>query len=468
MKKYISTTLPYANAAAHGGHAFEFIIADIIAGYFRMKLGKENVFFNVGLDCHGQKVEQQAEMAGIDVREYCDRMAINWQAFCYALGLDFDNFYRTDSHKHYVHVKKFYADIKQFTETKEYTGNYCVGCEAFITDKAAAEYDGVICPIHKKVLVPHTETNVFFDLARFAPQIKDVLVDKTISVELQNLLAEPFELSITRQKVKWGIPTGEGNSVFYVWFEALLNYLFAIGYYEDPERFKEFWANSLIICGKDNLKFQAFILQALLLAHDIPQTKEVLVHGMILDQRGWKMSKSMRNTVDPVEQIRRYGSDAVRYYLAFGLNTFGDSKYSEEDLKKIWNSDIVGGLGNLIARLLHIIEMRDFELKKEYVLEYRWNVIKETQDRLDNAFERYDFKDVRDTLNNTVGSLHKRIFDEKPYAKECVNYHHILTEIYYELAGIIPYYQFILKKHSYGLGNAFETKGKKILFKKLV
>lgn len=468
MKKYISTTLPYANSAPHAGHAMEFVIADIVAEFYRYKNGKDSVFLNVGVDEHGQKIFQQAELAGIDPKEYCDRMAISWEAFCIALGIGYDKFYRTTTPSHRFKVKKFYNDIKPFTERKTYQGNYCVGCEAFITDKDAVRVHGsLMCPIHDAPLTPRTETNVFFNLSDFAPSIQNRLVDKSISAELENLLAEKFDLSITRQNVKWGIPTGDGEDVFYVWFEALMGYVFSIGYPEDPERFAEFWDNSVIICGKDNLKFQAYILQALLLANNLPQTKEILVHGMILDSKGKKMSKSLGNVIDPIEQIRRYGSDAVRYYLAFGLNTFGDSKYSEEDLIKLWNSDIVSGLGNLIARVSHLIDLRDVKIDPTTVNATAWVRIKNNQDKLDSAFARYDFKDVRYTLNGIVSFLNRRINDEKPFAADCQNYVEILNEVFQELINIIWYYEFILKKHGNQLRTAFAGSKKNIIFKKL-
>lgn len=464
MKKYISTTLPYINSQAHAGHAWEWVIADLVAEFYRMKLGKENVWLNVGIDEHGTKVAQAAELDGCDPKEFCDRAATRWMAFCILLDINYDSFYRTTSQSHKFHVRKFYNEIKQHTYTKEYNGNYCIGCEAYVTDKEAVNG---MCPIHKQALIPQSETNVFLDLIKFAPQIKNVLVDKSISAELENLLKEPFDLSITRQNVKWGIPTGEGDSVFYCWFEALTNYIFAIDYYEEPERFKEFWESSLIICGKDNLKFQAYILQAMLLANGIPQTKEVLVHGMILDSKGVKMSKSLGNVIDPVEQIRRYGLDAVRYYLAFGLNTFGDSKYSEGDLKTLWNADIVDGLGNLIARLLHLIDIRDVDISETKVSGYRWDRIYYTQYKVDVAFCHYDFKGVRDLLNGTIARLNKTINDSKPFSKDCVNYAEILNEIYFELTGILPYYKLILKRHDYALDTAFAGMKKAIVFKKL-
>ena len=465
MKKYITTTLPYLNSAPHIGHAFEFVIADIIAEYYRHKLGAQNVFFNVGVDEHGQKIFWSAQAESISPQEFCDRGAISWDAFCWLLKIRYDNFYRTTAPKHHIYVKKFFDEIKQHTFEKDYTGKYCIGCESYVLDKELMNGE---CPIHKTKPEVISEKNVFFDLAKFAPYIKDIVVNEGYVVELDNLLKEPFDLSITRQNVEWGVPTGDGKSVFYVWFDALLNYLFAIKYYEDSAYFKEFWENSLIICGKDNLKFQAFILQGLLRANDIPQTKEILVHGMILDSKGQKMSKTIGNVVDPVEQVRRYGADPLRYYLAFGLNTYSDSKYSEEDLRTIWNADIVDGFGNLIARMLHLIDLRKVDVNYLTLLPADKYAIGVKQEEIENAFTAYDLKEVRRLLNEEVFHLNKWINDSKPYSIDCADYAAILNTMYWTLSMLATFYRMILKDHRDKIGQALADKRKAVLFKRIV
>jgi len=423
-----------------------------------LKLGKENVFFNTGIDQHGQKVYEKALEEGFtDTQEFCDRAEKKWKEFCAELKINYDNFYCTTSPTHKKNAVRFYNEIKEHVFSKEYEGQYCVGCESFITQK---EIVNGLCPIHHTPLVPTKETNKFFDLKKFAPLIKDILIDKSISPELANLLADPFDLSITRQNVKWGIDAGDGD-VFYVWFEALLNYIFAIKYYEDREYFDKFWKNSLIICGKDNLKFQAYILQGLLLANNIPQTQEVLVHGTILDAEGNKLSKTNGNVIDPLDQVLKYGLDPLRYYLFFGLNTFGNSKYSEADLVSLWNADIVNGLGNLITRLLHLVDLKGVQLSESKVAaDLRQINIEDIQ----HAFESSNFSDVRELLNETVNHCNKRITQEKPFDKNCPNPDQILNEIYFALKDILPYYGIILKDHSDRLAEAFIINKKAILF----
>ncbi len=457
--RYISTTLPYLNSEPHMGHCFEFVLADVLAEYHRM-MGRQ-VILNVGVDEHGQKVAQKAVAEGYaDTQEYCDVMATKWKHFCQLLNINHDSFYRTTAADHKQNVLRFYNEIKQYVFEKEYKGKYCEGCEAFVTDKQWPAWDLNKCQIHNNTdLKWLEETNKFFDLSVFRDKIEDVLVDKNKSLELANIINNDFDLSITRQFVSWGVPNGDGQ-VFYVWFEALLNYIFAIDYYADRAKFFRYWENSLIICGKDNLKFQAYILQALLLANNIPQTNEVLVHGNILDALGAKMSKSIGNVIDPVQQVEKYGLDPLRYYLVFGLNTFDDSKYSESELAQKWNCEIVNGLGNLISRLLHLIELRNV------ILDERHGNMDDTH-MFDKAFEKYDFKLVGNILNENISYLNSRITNEKPYAKDCENYEQVLNEIYFQLKAIIPYYKLVLKGHAEALDRAFEVNKKVILFERI-
>jgi len=466
MNKYITTTLPYLNSTPHIGHCFEFVIADVLAGYYRLNPDNK-VFFNVGVDEHGQKVFQKAIEEGFEnTQEYCDAMALKWVEFCSRLSIKHDNFYRTTSAQHKENVLRFYSEIKQHTFVKEYEGLYCVGCESFITEKDAV---GGKCPIHNKELVLTKETNRFFDISKFAEEVQDNLIDKSKSEELKNIIEDKFDLSITRQHVKWGIPTGDGDQVFYVWFEALLNYIFAIKYYEDHHNFFEFWncGDPLIICGKDNLKFQAYILPSLLLSNDIEQCADVLVHGNILDSSGHKMSKSVGNVIDPIDQVNKYGLDAIRYYLIFGLNTFYDSKYSEPDLIRLWNNDVVNGLGNLISRLLHLIDLRQVVPDRNKLSEECMKRILVNKDSIDSHFEIPDFRLVGLQLNDIISKLNRRITIEKPFGKDCENYFDILNEIYFELLNVIPYYKIILPNSENLLREAFSNNKKAIVFQKI-
>lgn len=462
MKKFITTTLPYANAAPHIGHTFEFILADVIADYWRWKIGKENVRLNIGLDEHGQKIKQRADELGKSPQEYCDETAEQWKEFCQRLKIDYDSFYRTTDQQHKDDALRLTDQLSEFIYEREYEGLYCVGCESFKTERDSI--DGR-CIDHRTELIPLTEQVKCLDIHRFADQIEDRLIDKGLSNELKNILAAPFDFPITRKNVDWGVKLSDGSTL-YVWAEALSNYIFAAGYYRDREEFNEWWKNSLQICGKDNLKFQAYILQAMLLAAGVPQTSEILVHGIILDKNGDKMSKSLGNVVDPVVQLGKYGVSPLRYYLTLGLSTYGDSAYSENDLIQLWNNDIVSGFGNLVARTLHLVDIQGVDvcsipLSNEHAAQSAARV-KQVQE----AFERSDFHEVRSLLNSWTKELNKRINDERPFDADTLNRQEIIFEIYYDLLKLEPFYSILLKSGK-DILSALQGRKKAILFQKL-
>jgi methionyl-tRNA synthetase len=462
-KKFITTTLPYTNSVPHIGHCFEFVIADTLAEYYRKALGRQNVLLNVGVDEHGQKIAQKAHEEGYsNTQEYCNVLAEKWKEFCQKLSIDYDNFYRTTDPSHHVFVKRFFSEILQHTFTKEYTGEYCVGCEAFKTQKEIVYGK---CAIHGINLQKISESNVFFDLGKFLPRVKDVLIDPELSSELKNILKESFDLSITRKNVKWGIPTEEGD-VFYVWFDALLNYLAAAKFYENSSEFESWWKDSLQVCGKDNLKFQAAIFQGLLLSHDIPQTKEILVHGMILDEHGKKMSKSLGNVIDPLVQLEKYGLDPLRFYLSGGLETFRDCNYSENDLINLWNSEVVNGIGNLISRTLHLIDTKGIDISRK-IDEDLWETLELIHTVLQEHFESGNLKKARESLYSWVNWGNSEIQNKRPFAKDAIDPEKTLFDLYWVTKTLASYYEIFLKGHSEKLREAFLVNKKAVIFQRI-
>lgn len=464
MKKYISTTLPYINSVPHIGHAFEFVIADVISTYLK-NIGNCDVFFNVGVDEHGQKVAERAEEQGYGeaIQAYCDKMYWQWYFFCQKLNINYDNFYRTTSEEHKRKTRSFfrltddrsvYNNNANYYEA-DYEVDYCVGCESPINK--SEQLNGK-CPIHNTTLKKIKEKNTFFRLSKYSEKVQNILIDNKLTRELENVISNMGDISITRRKenVSWGVSM-DNEQVFYVWYEALLNYLFALGYPENESAI-DYWRNGVIICGKDNLRFQAYILQALMLSNNLPQNSGVLVHGTILDENGRKMSKSVGNVINPLEQIEKYGSDALRYYLAFGLNTFSDSKYNEKELIDMWNNDIVNNLGNTISRVLHMIHK--FEVDVSDVEQLGDSLI-------ECAFENYDFKGVRMVMNDTISEISKAINEKKPWQKDFNNRDYFLRRIYQKLYSLVPYYKIILKNHAQDLEQAFIDNKKVILFKKI-
>lgn len=464
MKKFITTTLPYANAAPHIGHTFEFVLADVIADYWRAKLGKENVRLNIGLDEHGQKIWQKAQQLGKDPQTYCDETAAEWKRFCDLLEITYDYFYRTSDQQHKESALRFTEELAEFIYERDYEGLYCVGCESYKTSK---EVVNGRCAIHGYELSPTKERVKCFDLKRFSDSIEDRLVDKTLSNELRNIIDSDFDFPITRKNVEWAIPFEDGT--LHCWHEALCNYIFAAGYYRGDE-FKQWWPNTLQLCGKDNLKFQAYIFQAMLLAAGVEQTSEILVHGIILDEKGTKMSKSLGNVIDPVTQIEKYGAQALRYYLTLGLSTYGDSAFSEKELVNQWNNEIVGGFGNLIARTLHLVDIQNVDLDLEFVKNIKsgvyWHEVNNAKSKaIQNAFERYDFHAVRELLCSWVGELNKRINDERPFDPKVENRTYIIADIWKALSCIGDFYAILLKDDR--IVPALKGGKKAILYQKL-
>jgi methionyl-tRNA synthetase len=462
--KFISSTLPYSNSSPHIGHAFEFVLTDVIARFYRVQ--GYNVFFNVGVDEHGIKVQQAAEKEGIPPQEYCDKLSLIWYNFCEKFHIDYNNFYRTSNYLHKILTKDLFERYflnKPFTFKKKYKGKYCVGCETFITEKEQSL--GNICPIHLTELIDLEEENFFLSLSYFRKQdwlLKDPLISITLSNELENLKKDFNEISITRKGVEWGVKIND-ETVLYVWFEALINYPLAAGFCTDStDIWKKYWENSLIVCGKDNLKFQAYILPCICEALKISQPKEVLVHGLINDKNGIKMSKTIGNVIDPIEQLNKFGRAPVRFYLFCGLNIFGDSCYSEEELVNLWNAQIVNGYGNLLARILHLIDIREIEIDEKYS-GYSAGI----EAALDQNFEEYNFNGFKKNLFEFINTCNKRINDEKPYSKECENYIQILNELYFGLKVISKYIQIILPEFAEQIDDALEDKKKVVLFKKI-
>ncbi|MEO6729340.1 MAG: methionine--tRNA ligase, partial [Candidatus Dojkabacteria bacterium] len=274
-KFYLTTTLPYVNAAPHIGHALEFFQADAIVRHKRKQLGKENVFFNVGMDEHGLKIYQKAQAENKTPQEYADGNANNWVEFCKTFNISYDNFYRTTDPAHYKAAQAFWKKCDEAGDIykKKYEGLYCVGCEEFKTEKDLV--DGK-CPLHNIEPIKYSEENYFFKLSKYREQLleyyqsnRDKLKPDFKFDELINFIQGMEDISISRLKknLPWGITVpGDDEQVMYVWFDALTNYANAVGFSTDEERFNEWWPSATQIFGPDNLRFQCAIWQGMLLS----------------------------------------------------------------------------------------------------------------------------------------------------------------------------------------------------------
>lgn len=400
---YLTTTLPYVNADPHIGHAFEFVQADAYARYLRL-MGHE-VFFNTGTDEHGQKIARKADEVGESRQAYVDHYAARFKESLQLLNLSYDQFIRTTSEHHKLAAQEIWkrcaANINENGESdiykKKYKGLYCVGCEAF--KKESDLVDGK-CPEHLKEPEEIEEENYFFRLSRYEAFIREYLGDETRTLpdwrrkELLHFVEGGLEdLSISREKVRmdWGIPVpGDEAHVMYVWFDALTNYISTLGWPEDTEgKFKNFWVEGETIqfAGKDQLRFQSVIWQAMLKSAGLPGTKKIVYHGFI-NSDGQKMSKSLGNVISPFELIEKYGTDATRYLLLRHVHPFEDTDITWARLDEWYTANLVNGLGNLASRIMKMAETHlSAPLTEENM---QFDIADEQYDSFRNEVEAYN------------------------------------------------------------------------------
>lgn len=364
---YLTTTLPYVNADPHIGFALELVQADIIARRRRLLGG--DVFFNTGTDEHGQKISQRAAEEGKDPQAYTDEYAAKFRLLKEKLNLSDDlHFIRTTDQKHKAAAQEMWrrclatGDIYK----KKYKGLYCVGDEMFLKETDLVHGT---CPNHP-TLVPQEveEENYFFRLTNYQKALEDYLSREGVIVpewRRQEALAfvrsglEDFSISRERSRLAWGVPVPDDDAqVMYVWFDALTNYISTLEWPQDTEgNFKKFWegGETLQLAGKDQVRFQSIMWQAMLMSAGLPTTQQIFYHGFITSG-GQKMSKSIGNVIDPIAIVDEYGVDALRYFLARHVHPFEDSDVTMEKFKEAYNADLANGLGNLAARIMKMSE----------------------------------------------------------------------------------------------------------------
>ncbi len=369
--RYITTTLPYVNADPHIGFAYEIIQADALARYWR-SLGHP-VFFNTGTDEHGQKIAQKADEKGESRQAYVDHYAGEFARLKEGLHISYDAFIRTTDEKHKQAAqaiwKKCLENINEKGEPdiykKKYQGLYCVGCELFYKE---SELDAnKCCLIHGKPVNEVEEENYFFRLSRYQQYLEEYLsVEGVIEPEWRRQEAltfvknglEDFSISREKSRLDWGIPVpDDAEQVMYVWFDALTNYISTLGWPEESGDFGTFWKDGIVVqlAGKDQIRFQSIMWQAMLKSAGVKATDKVVYHGFI-NSGGQKMSKSLGNVISPYELVTRYGTDATRYLMLRHVHPFDDSDVTWEKLDEWYTANLVNGLGNLVARVMKMAE----------------------------------------------------------------------------------------------------------------
>ncbi len=361
MKYYITTAIDYINGKPHIGHSYEKVASDVLARLHR--LNGEQVFFLTGTDEHGAKVAEYAKAQGLPEQEFADKTALLFEKAWKNLNVSYDRFIRTSDTDHIKAVEEILQKIKDagYLYEDEYTGLYCLGHEAFITEK---ELVGGKCPEHQTVPEKITEKNWFFKISAFTEKLKEKIEGGDFKIwpaerkhEVLSLLQQGFnDIAISRPNVKWGValPWDKEQTV-YVWIDALINYVSGVGFPEDKDLFKKFWPADWHVIGKDIIKFHCIIWPAVLMAAGLEIPKGVCAHGY-LTVGNQKISKSIGNVIDPNDWVAKYGADAVRYFLMREVSFGQDGDVSEEKLRARYDGDLANGLGNLVSRLTNMLE----------------------------------------------------------------------------------------------------------------
>lgn len=415
MKRKISitTTLPYVNANPHVGHALEFVQADIMARYNRL-IGNE-VFFNTGTDEHGIKIFRKAAEEGKEVKGYVDEYASRFQTVLKKLDISYDAFIRTTDPKHIVAAQEFWKRCKDNGDIykKEYKVKYCVGCELEKTDSELVDEK---CPIHPTTPIELIEEeNYFFRFSKYQEALLELYTTRPDFVVPQTRLREitsfaerglqDFSISRLKEKMPWGIPVPEDeNHVMYVWFDALVNYISTLGW--PDEKYMTWWP-SVQFAGKDNLRQQSAMWQAMLMSANIQSSKQIIIHGFI-NSGGQKMSKSIGNVIDPMMLIDAYSIDAVRYYLARHVHPFEDSDMTVERFHEVYTANLVNGLGNLVSRVMKLAETYlETPIEKPESAPF--------PEEYTQALEAYEFNKAMDYVWSRIGQADGRMTTEEPF-----------------------------------------------------
>lgn len=359
-KFYLTTTLPYVNADPHLGFALELVQADIVARYHALR--GEEILLNTGTDEHGLKIHRKALEEGKEPQVYVDAWAAKFKRLPAVLGLtDSLNFIRTTDEHHLAAAQDFWRRCAAAGDIykKEYKIKYCVGCELEKTDSELVEGK---CSIHPNLeLELIEEENYFFKFSKYQKPLlelyeknPDFVIPATRQNEIRAFVErglEDFSISRLAKKMPWGVPVpDDADQVMYVWFDALVNYVSAIGWPTDMAKFASWWPVTQF-AGKDNLRQQAAMWQAMLMSAGLPPSKQIIIHGFI-QSGGQKMSKSLGNVINPLDLVNEYGTEAVRYFLARHVSTFEDSDVTLEKFKEAYNAGLANGLGNLVSRVM--------------------------------------------------------------------------------------------------------------------
>lgn len=430
---YITTSIPYVNARPHIGHALEDVQADVLARYQRSN-GRD-VRFLTGTDENSLKNVRAAEREGVPTAELVERNAAQFYALRDSLDLSFDDFIRTSvDPRHQTGVHKLWEACARSGDIyrRAYRGLYCVGCEQFYAESELA--DG-LCPEHQVAPDVVEEENYFFRLSRYAGRLQELIESDNLRIVpatrknevlsfIRGGLAD-FSISRSRARARgWGIAVpGDPEQVTYVWFDALSNYITALGYANDSPDYQRYWAHNprrAHVIGKNIIRFHAIYWPAMLLSAGVPLPSAIYVHGFVT-AGGRKIGKSLGNVVDPVGLAERYGADTLRYYLLREIPATADGDFSHERLVRAYNADLADGLGNLLSRTIGMLSCYYAGVVPAHsAIEPVDRRVIDAGDRLyeriDAALERFAFDEALGAIWDLVAAANKYVVDVQPWA----------------------------------------------------
>ncbi len=402
-KFYVTTAIDYVNAEPHIGHAYQKIIADVLARWHKL-LGEE-VWFLTGTDEHGKKVQRSAETAGKSPQEFVKGISDKFEQAWKALNIECDRFIRTTDKDHQEVVKKFIEKANKSGDIYkgEYEGYYCVGCERYYTEKDCPD---LICSIHQKPLEKLKEESYFFKLSKYKDFLLDLykkhpefVLPESRRNEVINRVKEGLnDLSISRTSFDWGIPFPlEKGHVVYVWFDALINYVSGAG------KNQKFWPATVHLLGKDNTWFHCVYWPAMLKSTGYKLPKITFNHGF-LSFNGQKISKSLGNVISPFVLAEKYGADTIRYFVLrhFPFASGEDGDFDEKALVERHNNELANKLGNLISRVSGLVEKADVDVHTS-------NIVREVSELI----ERFEFDKALNSIFAFIDTLNQFIQDKK-------------------------------------------------------
>jgi methionyl-tRNA synthetase len=417
-KFYITTTLPYVNAAPHIGFALEIVQADAIARWKKMR-GYE-VIFNTGTDEHGLKIYRKAIEEGKDPQAYTDEYAPKFDRLKSALDLAYTNFIRTTDVHHMHAAQELWKRCAEHGDIykKKYKGLYCVGDEMFLKESDILNGKCVNHPAMDPIEIE--EENYFFRLSAYQNKLLEYFSKENVimpewrrreAIKFVESGLEDFSISREKTRLPWGVPVpGDEAQVMYVWFDALTNYISTLGWPEDREGlYNEFWNNGTVVqaAGKDQVRFQSIMWQAMLMSAGIKTSDTVLYHGHITSG-GQKMSKSVGNVVDPFEIVEKHGTDALRYWLLRDMPTFEDGDFTWERFIESYNANLANGLGNLVSRVVKMARSYNVTIRAE-------DIVAHGKEAYEAALNTYEFQKAMNAIWERIQITDKFIQETEPF-----------------------------------------------------